>query len=239
VPEGGGETAELLGAVEGVLRQGVTDSLVTNPALRAINCAVSDFEKDLAATLVTINNTIAGYQQAALADYGKLTAMHKLLVVANSSWADLAIKAFATASLTPVEIELWKPLLKAGFGIQTEEVSGDFPTNANCYIPNSDYADGTFALWNGRATRFRYDGLTYYESRQPGYRGGYWARCYAIANREGDELASEALQQLFGPLDVPKQDVFNGYNGWNLPTGEVDLNFKWNLYVNRPDGSPT
>ncbi|MFP5246283.1 MAG: hypothetical protein ACLGH0_06280 [Thermoanaerobaculia bacterium] len=40
-----------------------------------------------------------------------------------------------------------------------------------------------------------------------------------IANGNGDEVSDEVLRRLFDILHVPKQDLFEGYNGWELATG--------------------
>jgi len=226
IPEVGGIISTVVGGVVALL---VKDGLKVNPALAAINATIGEMKGALAQSMATIEKQIAAYMEAAQNDYGKLTKMHDLLVVPNSSWADDIIAAFNQDNLRQAEIDLWKPVMSAGWNILTGFFIHE-GNPGNSFIPVGDY-ERFIALNTAGPTNFLYDRVVLHP--REGWRPpGYWARYRVIANSDGNNLLSDkATIRLFKDLGVPKTDVFDAGKGWALSPGVGHMDYEWSFRI--------
>jgi len=199
----------------GVVKLAIGEGTLTvNPALAAIQSTAGQLSGQLADKLQTIVQQFAAYRKAACSDYGKLNAMHKLLIKSDADTWDSG--DFSDDALHQAEIELWKPILAAGWGIRTPPCLGG---SLNTYVRDYQYSD-FLNLNSNNAVNFLYDQISdrqHFHNMVDYYY--YTARYRVIGNGGGDLLSDDAVKQLFGTLGVPRTDVFNGNNGWKLPTG--------------------
>ncbi|HEV8238823.1 MAG TPA: hypothetical protein VGS57_05610 [Thermoanaerobaculia bacterium] len=221
IPEAGIISA-IIGGVVALL---VRDGLVVNPALAAIQSTIGEIQGAMAKSLETIEKQIGHYMEAAQCDYGKLTKMHDLLVVRDSSWANEMIAAFSEDKLRRAEIDLWKPVMNAGWKILTGFFYDGNPGNS--FIPVSEYERFLAVNNTTSPTNLLYDQVVLHP-REGWLAPGYWARYRVIANSDGNNLLSDkATVRLFGDLGVFKTDVFNSKDGWALSPGVGHMHYEW------------
>ena len=209
IPKVGGT---LNAVANGVVTVATSDArLVPNPALQAIQGTTSAMQSNLADSIATIVTEINKYRSAACGDYGKLCAMHDLLATPGAPrWDDVTM--FDPASLTALEIEIWKPIMAAGWGIQIPSSGTQDP---NSWIDVSERAAFDVLMASPSPKCLSYDQVSDFQDRGEFFKG-YSARCRLIGNNEGSIARDDCLEHLFEKLMVPRGDVFDGRNGWAL-----------------------
>lgn len=220
--------------VDGVVRLSTSDgSLTPNPVLQAIEGTTADLQIAAKQALAVVVTNIGQLRTAACADYGKLKGLHDLLVKAETCNSRVWSRdQFSESSLNAVEIEIWKPIMAVGWRVQ---VPASFSDAGNTRVNVNDYP--AFLSLNAALgdNPFFYDQVTgpFHEDFSPDY---YSARCRIVGLDNGTPLSEKAANRLFVSLSVPRDDIFNGKNGWSLGVTGNNVWFKDYPYCYRAIG---
>lgn len=136
---------------------------------------------------------------------------------------------FSPAALNAAEVEVWKPMLTAGWRIEGPTGPSSY---ANTWVPEGDYPAFQALMANPQPKSIFYDQVAGLEERG-GIERGYPARCRIIGNDGGDYFSDAGAARLFDVLGVTRDDVFNGQNGWTLGVGDGGTHFRDFPYYNR------